>query len=211
MSEVGNELVSKTKNLFLKRLENKFNKSHTVPTKLAVRGKLPIFDKPEVGIEAGETYFISNGLTVFMSEAEEDEVVEIKGSAETLAITKGTKIGEMHFIPFSDSYTWGTKTLTIAKGIVGFTDFFKFLEDQSTSENRQLPYPEYLFGGTNERMANFARRLGFKIVKPEKGDNRIYVIGKTSEIKRKLNEYQEKYSSDSNLMTRVERESKEVA
>ena len=172
--------------------------------------------KLKVATSENKVRFDSKGLTIDISRLMKDFSATVEESREIIAIPINTLIGTMHFTPVESHYIWGTKTLTIARGIETMNNFFEFLESQNNIT------PEYLYGSTNERMAKFAQRLGFKIISTRENDyssNRpknigtksFVVIGKTEEIKQKLAEYNERYSTSSKLMHRASKELKKAA
>lgn len=67
-----------------------------------------------------------------------------------------------------------------------FGRFFKYTQQLSTN-NKMHSVPEYLWGKTNERMARFAKNIGFSVQK-RKEDDRWDVYGEIDTIRQRYNE-----------------------
>jgi hypothetical protein len=104
-------------------------------------------------------------------------------------IPKNTLIGETHFTPLDkDSYSPEIRSIAVWYLYKGLSDFINHIDSQDTKNNKKIP--TLLYGTTNQEMAAFAARFGFKILDEPilDGDGYVNVIAKVSVLRKKLTE-----------------------
>lgn len=98
-------------------------------------------------------------------------------------------IGYMDFMPKgAQALAPGAMTFNLLAGIEDLQSFFEMID-------KGKPEPEYLFGYTNERMANATKRLGFTVTNltsQTKDSQNYQVVGKTSIVRQRLDELLQK-------------------
>lgn len=131
--------------------------------------------------------FTSNDLIITVP-AESRRPIFVQDK-QLVAIPEGSTLAQIDFSPNgfigkkpdnSTELTFTERTAVLAQFLVGFNDYFAFLQEHPT-----LTKPLYLYGDTNERMAQTMQKFGFKISEdPIPHKKRVY--GENSEIKAKV-------------------------
>ena len=184
----------------------------SIPNKIA---EDPLFDEPFFRPDDEGIFFTSSGIKIFIEKNDEEFTFELNEKNERITIPPGVILAVIDFLPFWEPfYIKGTKTVAIAKALKGLNDFLQF-----AGNDHKIPYPEYIFGGTNERMASFAKRFGFEEfsdpVEPEE-DNKdsepqIPLVVRTDILKERLEEYNRKYPAQSKLFARAVKENTKIS
>lgn len=192
MSEIGVETFESNKKVSLKNfIEMLSNSLKGEPQ--AVTARNSVIEEPVIYDDDGKIQFISSGLYAQLNNMDTDMSIELPDES-SLEIRRGTIVGQIDFLPFGNeerNYIEGTRTIAVAKALEAFREFFRKVEDPNKpSPEKPLPYPEYLLGFTNPRMAHFARRLGFQIFGQEPA---LLVLGNTDIVRQRVDEYANRY------------------
>ena len=126
-----------------------------------------------------------------------------------LVIPTNTIIGELLFYPFNRSYyTEGTTYISLMKGLMGFGAIFKELDARSRETEGGISYPEYFIdaSGTNSRMANIARHLGFRIGEDPYDSGFVEVVGRVDEVRRNFEQLKANHKVIERIKSRAIRE-----
>lgn len=108
--------------------------------------------------------FQSSGVSVFV-----DYYIDTEMRSQ---IRDGTLAGNIDFLPFK---TVKSKpelvTATLGSAVVGFYDFFEWIQNTKDKNGKEIKPPQVLYGKTNLVMARFAEQFGFTILGDFKSKN----------------------------------------
>lgn len=158
------------------------------------------------------SFYVENGLNVKILPLSENLTFHLQETSRDITIPAGTRVAQVEFFPFpEDGYIPGARTQALALGIKAIENFFVTLYTQNPNADETLPFPEYLIGGsvdkevgTNPRMAQFARKLGFEI--DHSDPNNLLLIAKTEEVAKKVAELTRNRAKVNQLMEKAKRE-----
>lgn len=138
-------------------------------------------EKPSIMGDSEQLRFQCDGLSVKIGHPKGPIVFSQPGQ-DLLAITPEMTVGLVDFTPNGlKEYQSGHQSISLASAFRGMGEFLKMYKSD-VSQGWEKPKPEFLYGLTNERMAKFASRFGFKMeYKPLL--HHYLVFGKFIEVK----------------------------
>ena len=123
------------------------------------------------------------GFRMRLGTLQEERTVKVDQKIKYLSA--GTIIGEVHFGPFGDSYIPELRKHVFELGIAAADKVYQLFDDKSLSHI--LPSPDYRFGCTDERNADFAHRnYGYTTSLCDRDPYLYHMFGKTNDIRQRL-------------------------
>lgn len=144
------------------------------------------YQRPDFRLEAPDRYsYMFLGLHAFVQPLHKDVIFP---GEFPLEVAKGSLIGHIDFMPFEGQieYRPDRLTPTLAAGYVALHDFVNTIEHYISPKGEKLKSPLYLYSKTNQQMAGFSVRFGFRKLSPN--DEQTYISAKYEDVKSKIDE-----------------------
>lgn len=156
------------------------------------REKFILGERESIRREDDRVEFSCSGFKVKMGHLEKPYSLFLEDSESPLIMTPQDIVGRMDFEPNGNRAKVGSEvTAALANAVQGFEAFFKMLDEQNKSDSWHIR-PEYLFGDTNRRMAEFAvNHLGFHMVRSSDYQQGRTVVARTDEIQANFEKFLE--------------------
>ncbi len=148
------------------------------------REKFILGEREAIRREDDRVEFSCSGFTVKMGHLEKPYSLFLDDRDSPLIMTPQDVVGRMDFTPNGNKAKVGSEvTAALANAVQGFEAFFRVLDEQNQSDSWHIR-PEYLFGDTNRRMAEFAvNNLGFHMVRSSEHQQAKTVVARTEEVR----------------------------